>query len=336
MFGTYRTFLAVLVILLHLGGVDVIGAYAVFGFYILSGYLMTFIMQRNYGYTKEGIVKYALNRFLRVYPIYWAACLLTLIIIVLLGGAFVADFHSAMVAPDNVGGILKNIFLFFPSHGGARLVPPAWALTVELFFYVCIGFGLSRSKTITMVWFGVSIFYTIFANIKGMSWEYKYFLIPAASLPFSTGAMIFHFRTELPKKINEMLVRKYVPYFLNLVLLLNWTIGYVLGTLRGVSFYLNFAICALILISLSERKHLPFISRKFDSMMGDFSYPIYLIHYQVGIIVMVCLNWFGFNIMRPDTVLLLVSLPVIFVFAWLISKYMERPVEAIRARVKRR
>lgn len=73
MFGTYRTLLAVMVIFLHLGGMPVIGGYAVFGFYILSGYLMTLIMHKNYGYTRDGVARYAINRFLRIYPIYWVS-----------------------------------------------------------------------------------------------------------------------------------------------------------------------------------------------------------------------------------------------------------------------
>lgn len=52
MFGTYRTLLAIMLIFLHLGGMPVIGSFAVFGFYILSGYLMTLIMQNNYGYIR--------------------------------------------------------------------------------------------------------------------------------------------------------------------------------------------------------------------------------------------------------------------------------------------
>ncbi len=72
MFGTYRTFLALMVVALHLGGLSM-GGYAVFGFYVLSGYLMTLIMQNNYGYSALGFYKYALNRFLRIYPIYWVS-----------------------------------------------------------------------------------------------------------------------------------------------------------------------------------------------------------------------------------------------------------------------
>jgi peptidoglycan/LPS O-acetylase OafA/YrhL len=59
-----------MVIFLHPGGILAIGGYAVFGFYILSGYLMTLIMQKNYGYSRGGVARYAVNRFLRIYLLF--------------------------------------------------------------------------------------------------------------------------------------------------------------------------------------------------------------------------------------------------------------------------
>jgi peptidoglycan/LPS O-acetylase OafA/YrhL len=47
MFGSYRTFLAVLVIANHIGGISEIGRYAVYGFFVLSGYLMTYITSKK-------------------------------------------------------------------------------------------------------------------------------------------------------------------------------------------------------------------------------------------------------------------------------------------------
>lgn len=334
MFGTYRTVLALLVVLLHLGGLPVIGSYAVFGFYILSGYLMTLIMHKNYGYTKTGFVKYALNRFLRIYPIYWVSCILTIILILWLGDNAVANYKSAMQIPGDLKSIIKNVLLIFPSLGGERLTPPAWALTVELFYYACIGLGLSKSKFITIFWFSASIVYTVTVNLKGMPWDYKYFIIPAASLPFSTGALIFHYRDKLSDCIDRYFGFSYTPYLFFLALLINWKIGLELGTLRGLSFYINYTLCAIILISLSGRSSLPFISKKFDKLMGDFSYPIYLIHYQVGLVVMACLSWVGYGVERPDMMLAIISVPVILIFAWFVSRYMEQPVEAIRQKIK--
>lgn len=62
--------------------------------------------------------------------------------------------------------------------------------------------------------------------MKGMSWDYKYFLIPASSLPFSTVVIMFPFRAELPTIINKMMNRPYMPYLLFLVLLELWISKY--------------------------------------------------------------------------------------------------------------
>ena len=94
MFGTYRTLLAMMVVVFHLGGVYALGYYAVFGFYILSGYLMTFIMQNNYGYSLRGRASYALNRFLRIYPVYWVSAVVSLLLIYILGQQYTTYYHS--------------------------------------------------------------------------------------------------------------------------------------------------------------------------------------------------------------------------------------------------
>ena len=73
--GSWRFFLAFLVVISHLWK-DMIGgpaAYAVWGFYVLSGYLMTLVLNEKYGPSINGLKRYAYNRFLRIYPLYWAA-----------------------------------------------------------------------------------------------------------------------------------------------------------------------------------------------------------------------------------------------------------------------
>ena len=50
MFGIFRTFLAVNVILLHIFNVPTLGNYSVFAFFILSGFLMTLVVNENYDF----------------------------------------------------------------------------------------------------------------------------------------------------------------------------------------------------------------------------------------------------------------------------------------------
>ena len=216
MFGTYRSFLALMVVALHLGGIPQIGAYAVFGFYCLSGYLMTLIMQNTYGYTILGIATYGINRFLRIYPIYWVSILISSALIWLLGSDFSASYKSSMYLPENFLELFKNIVLFFPLRESPRLTPPAWALTVEIFYYILISLGFSRNKHITIIWFAFSVLYHIFALILDLGWQRRYFTITAASLPFSTGALLFHYRQKYDHYLDKITgnTYRYFPFFL--------------------------------------------------------------------------------------------------------------------------
>ena len=67
--GTYRTLLAIAVVATHFGGVNGFGLVAVFGFYSLSRFLMTLLVTGPYQGRRKAFL---LNRFLRLYPLYWA------------------------------------------------------------------------------------------------------------------------------------------------------------------------------------------------------------------------------------------------------------------------
>jgi peptidoglycan/LPS O-acetylase OafA/YrhL len=336
MFGTYRTFLALMVVALHLGGLPLIGGYAVFGFYTLSGYLMTLIMQTNYGYTLSGVSKYAANRFLRIYPMYWVSIAFSAILVWLLGEQFTSTYHKSIYLPKDFLEIFKNIAIFFPFLESPRLTPPAWALTVEIFFYILIGLGLSRKKRIIKIWFTLSVIYHLIALILHLDFEHRYFTVFAASLPFSTGALLFHYKSELIERIDRIQgnLGEFLPYIIVFLILLNWFLGNCTGGLEGIHFYSNYILCSLIVVVLSERKKLPYINKKFDKWMGDFSYPIYLIHYQVGLIVIVIFKAVGIGLERPSLMLMFISMPLIFVFSWMLTVALERPIESLRTKVK--
>lgn len=73
-----------------------LGIYAVFGFYIISGYLMTLVMHESYAYTARGRIRFALNRFLRLYPQYWTAALISMLLIITLGSETVESYHKSI------------------------------------------------------------------------------------------------------------------------------------------------------------------------------------------------------------------------------------------------
>jgi peptidoglycan/LPS O-acetylase OafA/YrhL len=247
-----------------------------------------------------------------------------------------------MFLPERKLQWLKNIFLVFSYTDSPRLTPPAWALTVELFFYICIGLGLSKTRRITHYWFGLSVFYHIFIGVAGFDAAYRYFIIPAASLPFSTGALIFHYKEEIHRLTLRYygVLYTYMPLILLVLVWLNWYAGFLICDLqrgffsRSEFFYVNYLLNAFIVASLVNRKSLPYLSRKIDKAMGDLSYPIYLFHYQVGLLVIILAGLMGINLAWPGLTLLFISTPFIVFFSWLVARSVELPVEKIRSRVK--
>jgi len=340
MFGLYRTLLALMVVAAHVGGIPGIGAFALIGFYVLSGYLMTFIMQNNYGYSKAGIIKYALNRFLKIYPMYWMVLVISTILIFFVGEDFSSIINGSMYFPRDTIDLLRNIFIFFPFSESPRLIPPVWALTVELFFYLFIGAGLSKDRRIVLGWFFVSAVYHPLAFYYG--WDH-YFTIFAASLSFSLGALVYHYRGEierhfLPAITNKM--HRSLPVVVFGWILLNWLLGYMLGSRLNEAFfwaffYLNYPVSAILVIILSARTSLPLITGSFDKWVGDISYPIYLVHAPIGMTVSAALTGIRVEPNHQGFMVLVISLPLIILTSMILSKLTGRPVERIRSVIKK-
>ncbi len=334
MFGTYRTLLAFMVVGQHLGGVPVIGSYAVFGFYVLSGYLMTLIMHERYAYGGIGLCRYLLNRFLRIYPSYWVSSLVSVCLILAVGEPFSVAYHKAMALPLEPVSIIRNIIIFFPGLETPRLTPPSWALTVELFFYILIGLGLSRCLKVTILWVVLSFVYHLVALCWGGD---RYFSVFAASLPFATGALIYHCKDmgrKVFKRVCPPNVFDWLPVLLVGLIGINCIIRVVNWRPEALLFYVNYVLCSVAVLLLADQNRLLCVSKKLDRFFGEFSYPVYLLHYQVGIFVIACSELFGYTPKRGNPKVLLLSIPILLMASYAMILSIDRPIERIRKKVK--
>ncbi len=125
-------------VLAHLISVPIIGRYAVMSFFVLSGFLMTTIMHQTYGYTWRGRSTYAFNRMLRLYPNFWFAIFISLLLIAIFGGSVVQDYKPEMHLPRTLCQWFENFSMLYldwvPLFVTPRLAPPTWALTTEILF----------------------------------------------------------------------------------------------------------------------------------------------------------------------------------------------------------
>lgn len=155
MFGLYRAFLAFTVVLLHLYGIPRYGNYAVFAFFILSGFLMTMIMHDQYGYSAAGRIKFVINRALRLYPTYLYSAVISVVLILIMGDVFLIKYNKHLFMPPDLVSVLSNLTMIYPAWIPHRiepiLSPATWAITVELFYYCLICVGISKTKNRVLV-----------------------------------------------------------------------------------------------------------------------------------------------------------------------------------------
>lgn len=344
MLGALRTYLALVVVVGHLFGPAGLGSYAVFGFYAISGYLMTLVMHNAYSYSLKGQYKFVLNRFLRLYPLFWVASLISVALILLLPSE-ILNYHKAMFLPDDMVGWLANITMIYPAINpnsfDPRLVPPTWALTVEITFYAMICIGLSKNFRLTQVWLAVSVVYHVYLLFSGWERGAAYYPFFAASLPFAAGAFLFHWSHRNPLTLNSkgLFIAACLVFFFSLNAVLGVSDRYFLltGWVETTCFYVSLMLC-LVTLRILTGKVDPKLDkfRKVDTALGDYSYPIYLLHFQGGIIASWLLTG---DVWRRSqdlegAVVFIASTAVTILLSWLVVTFIDAPIQSLRTKVR--
>jgi len=341
MFGIYRFILAFNVVLFHILKVPQIGSLAVYSFFILSGYLMTYIMHHTYGYSYKGVKLYALNRFYRLFPVYWALMLVTVFVIMVVGNDFASTFHIAMRLPQDITELIINITMvypdFSPSSYTPRLAPATWALTIELFFYLLIGLGISKSKLRTNIWFTCSICYVLYNNILLKQYGLDYGNFISASLPFSIGAMLFFHKNTIQNlllKFHLFKLRTVTSLFTFNVIFCS-TVVFIFPEQSWKIVILckavNLVLSAVMVIKLSETKSDTPLIKSIDKFTGDLSYPVYVFHWAAACFA----SWLLYTSPQKGPMAFTIGLVLTIVVSVIVNKFINDKIELLRRKVKK-
>lgn len=337
-FGLFRYGLAILVVVGHLWPqlAPKSGTYAVFSFYMLSGYLMTYVIREVYGLSFSGMKRFLLNRFLRIYPPYWVVMGFTIFLLWLIpfSGVFI---DPAVKIPSDFIHWLANIIIFGLASGvtefhmsGERLVSVGWSLHIELCFYVLMVVVLVRRDWIILLWFILSTLYTIWMVTYGYSWQDRYFTLAAASLPFSMGSgmyLLFKYK----KNIFELKSNRLLLIF-PLVFMIHALSSRILygeaSSPMGLGFYISLILSFFALQSLLSINSNGFRLSVWDRFFGDLSYPLFLTHIIVGMVVS---SWCDLD---RGYILFTLTLVLSSVLSWWIHDLVEDKIEKVRANVR--
>jgi peptidoglycan/LPS O-acetylase OafA/YrhL len=310
-----RFCLAWFVVAFHLTGIE-LGKLAVYGFYLISGFLMTLILNETYLFQFKA---FFINRVLRLFPIYYLVSILTIFVFSIFSNY--VSYHLAWSSQIGAKEIVANFLIapieLLPKHENMssaifRIVPTSWSVAVELVCYFLLWLIVARNKWSACITLVAAIAYQII--VADLHWGYRYFPVFAAMLPFSIGAAGYFIYKSFPKKYaHETLI----------ISLTLWLIA--ITSDLAVAWYLN--LIALLLFMIAST-HLdvsyPNIKR-IGKYLGELSYPIFLCHWVVGFVMSELLH-------RKDV--FYVSIIPILALSYLLSVLANGFIEPYRDKVR--
>ena len=350
--GTLRTIFALSVVFTHSwpGGMMFVGGQnAVQLFYIISGFLISYVLVESRTYSS--VRTFYINRYLRLYPIYFFVAAPALAVIVVMNPSqFLTVYHEIPTAAIFLL-VVSNLLMFGQDwvmfsgiqHGQlvfstdfqhsevllyhGLLIPQAWTLGLELTFYLIAPFVLPNRRSIYVLLIA-SIALRIYLIGIGLGtndpWTYRFF--PAELAFFLIGALAHQVLRPFYQKLfpdNQLLVASLATY-----LLIALSLCYFLIPLRELYRALLLFGAFVLLVPLAfvfQRRS------RLDVWIGNLSYPIYIGHLLMIGVASQALNIFGVGNQRMISI---VSAVLSLVFAILLNFAIGAPFERIRGNIK--
>jgi len=125
--GALRFFLAFVVVIHHSFPLRM-GAWAVYAFFILSGYWIARMWDEKYSKARQAPLTFLCSRWCRLAPVFFVSLALALI-----SSSFVA---GAPPVPQQFAEWLMRQLPIIGSKSAGSVLPPTWSLDVEMQFYV--------------------------------------------------------------------------------------------------------------------------------------------------------------------------------------------------------
>lgn len=330
MFGAYRFVLALTVALVHLRICPWpwMAWYSVFAFYVLSGFLMTLVLNESYDFSRAGLKRFAWNRFLRIYPAYYTVILLAVVWIIADGD--LTPLHRSLQWPQSAGSWLVTLTLigqagFSEAHiFPTRLIPNAWSLAVELACYLILALWAARSAKRMWALFtlGAASAFGVCAAAQDMTagnyhFMDRYVVIQAGFIPYALGGLAYFHRHRWRFRAKPVLFVS-----VTLLVVLAWSARDSMFMRYVAGIYSVTAVFVAVTLALYR---LP--RTRWDDYLGTLSYPLFVCHWVVAsITAKLAVAPEAYQGMSAKILYLISSLMA----AWLIARYIDMPIDRFR------
>ncbi|HSB93309.1 MAG TPA: acyltransferase [Flavitalea sp.] len=286
-------------------------------FFIISGFVIFYTLERS-----ETLIAFLIKRFIKLFPTMLLCSVVTFLAIPLLDSYNeYPNFHSRFI------DFLPSL-TFTPPSGWQRLFNDPdidyingsyWSLWPEVVFYFVAGITyFSNKKLFVRNWF-VLIFVALVTNVLYMLFSNLPItarpLIPGARnhLYFSLGILFYCLHKS--RKVSAF-------SYLTIVLLSIYTLV-LAGTPQRVGFVV---MVSLFLLFIYKQEWVSFFKWKFLTTIGLVSYSLYLIHENIGVVLINRLATLTGTGVLAFLLPLLVS-ALCIVFSILVFQWYEKPVD---------
>lgn len=280
-------------------------------FFEISGFVIFMTLAR----TRQPM-DFVVSRFSRLYPVYWAAVLLTFLVVGMLG------LPGKEVG---LGTALANLSMVHSLFGVPNVDGVYWTLEVELIFYT-MAFVAYRLRLLPQV----HVLLLLLFGVRLLYWGFAQFL-----------------HIDLPWMISRLLMLKYIPWFAAGIMVYRLALQRetprrdlaLLAAAALLQALVDSAAMAALLLALAgvlycaATGRLPFLNHPLFAGLGAISYTLYLVHENIGWALILRMERAGLD---PNLAIAIATVLALAVSAAL-TLAIERPAMAwIRRRYKER
>ncbi|MCB1908470.1 MAG: acyltransferase [Rhodocyclaceae bacterium] len=276
-----------------------IGRYGVDLFFMISGYVIFLTLDKT-----ERPADFVVSRFSRLFPAFWCAVLVTYVM------ARLFQLPGWTVSPREA---LVNMTMMPAIFGASRVDGVYWSLEKELGFYLMAGvIYYLGSRGLTLLVMASFVIAQALLEMSGLKSEVPglwriYAILPIEQLHlFLYGASLYFVRNDMISSSGFVLI--------------------IAICFIGSNPHLHLMHASIILILfaflvLAITRQMSFLRHPALLFLGAISYPLYLLHNNVGSAIIFALN----DAELPMAEALLAALSVSLVFAAALHRFVELP-----------
>lgn len=290
-------------------------------FFLISGFVICMSSWRR------GLGDFFVSRVSRLYPAYWVCILITALVV----GLFPVVGGVPVSGTPDLGEIAVNMTMLQEPLGVPMVDTVYWTLFVELRFYLLfaalVAFGLTYRRTVIFcaVWMAVAVIGPTvdsrIVTIVGIPEYAPYFIAGIASFliyKFGRSPLLFAiigFAWLVSVKRVDDRVSDVNP-------------GFDVPTWPGIVVVtLSFAVVLVIALGWTDR-----IRWGWLTTAGVLTYPFYLLHQRIGYSF---IRYTHEHTTLPAWLLITGAILLVLALAWLVHRYLEKPLTRWLRRVLR-